>query len=252
MKSCGRRDENNDVCGETYTCGSCRSSSELAEQNAKTRDAQLAAEKERDAYKSGMEENGQALHDALQKLSLYESAPSEPEVEEALKCADASANWKLSNLKRCADALMPLARALRACQAKLAATTKAAEQCWQWKGDLDQECAGSTEQRMRAEKAESELAELRRKSCNWLAENCHACQELEKELAEVKSKIEKSAMSTVLSELKTVYAERDAARAKIEVMSLEKGMHPKHCCLDFHFERAGLSPKPSPGPKEAA
>lgn len=42
------------------------------------------------------------------------------EVEEALKCESASVNWKMENLKRCADALTPLAREVRRLEGELA------------------------------------------------------------------------------------------------------------------------------------
>jgi hypothetical protein len=116
----------------------------IQEETAHLRHLLAAAEKERDQAKSKEEiamslaeryeadialvkkewpiihEGIKRYHEMKAKLSLYESAPSEPESEESLKCADASVNWKLANLKRCADALIPLARVYRACQAKLA------------------------------------------------------------------------------------------------------------------------------------
>lgn len=44
--SCGRRDENNDICGETYTCSACRTASYWEDRamkaEGKTRDHRAA------------------------------------------------------------------------------------------------------------------------------------------------------------------------------------------------------------------
>ena len=116
----------------------------LKEEIRDLRQRLAAAEKERDSLREisdskfaeacaalkivGFEQLKRDLVDCRAKLSLYESAPSEPEVKEALDWAD---NWKRvresrggkdgESHYRAHRMSEVLARSLRSCQAKLAA-----------------------------------------------------------------------------------------------------------------------------------
>lgn len=103
---------------------------QLCEMKAKL----AAAEKERDAYKSGMEGNGKSFYDAecalgnaLHKLSLYEKwTPEDPEVMECLNWLGNPGNNHIGE-EECAKSdryLDILARVLMDCQVKLAKSEK--------------------------------------------------------------------------------------------------------------------------------